>query len=141
MKKRKSALVISDNVIVLQEMKRMLSELEIKHVFEAYDSNSGLKSAKKYQPVYTFLDMDLEQDSSLKIPELIESTISTRIILLKKKPASNEVSKNFKYTLLEKPVTLNRLNDIVHPNLSFAALLEEARALVKEESVATMFRI
>lgn len=142
MKKRKSALVISDNVIVLQEMKRMLSSLEIKHLFEAYDSASGLESAKKHLPVYTFIDMDLENDASLKIRELIESKISTRIILLKKKgDLNNKALNNSKYTHLEKPVTLNRLNDIVHPNLSFAALLQEARELVKEESVATMFRI
>ncbi|MEQ8523228.1 response regulator [Gracilimonas sp.] len=142
MKKIKSALVISDNIIVLQEMKRMLANLEIKHVFEAYDSDSGLKSAKKYQPDYTFIDMDLGKNSSLKTLELIESKTSTRIILMEKKCVlKNEILTNSKYTLLEKPVTLNRLNDIVHPNLSFAALLQEARKLVKEESVATMFQI
>ena len=141
MKKVKSALVISDNIITIHDMKRMLGELEIKHVFEAYDSQTGLKSTKKYQPSFIFLDTDLEAGSAEQILELLESKVSGRIILMKKKFTSEKGYHNSKHSVLEKPVTLNRLNDIVHPNLSFAALLDEARELVKEESVAAMFHI
>ena len=142
MKKKKSALVISDNIVVVQEMKRMLTELEIKHVFEAYDSESGLESAKKHQPVFTFLDMDLESCSANQVLEAFESKVRTRIVLMKKKFTSDkQLFQNSKHTVLEKPVTLNRLNDIVHPSLSFAALLQEARELVKEESLPVMSRL
>ncbi|WP_421775090.1 response regulator [Gracilimonas sp.] len=142
MKKKKSALIITDDIVLLQEMKRMLAELEIKHVFEAYDSKSGLDQVKKHQPVFTFLDLDIESDSAEHILARLESNSSTHLILLRKKQTSPSGKKaTSEYPTLEKPVTLNRLNDIVHPNLSFAALLMEANELIREESSETMFRL
>ncbi len=142
MKKKKSAFIISDDIVLLHEMKRMLAELEIKHLYEAYDSKSGLNQAKKYQPVFTFLDMDIESDSAEHILARLESEVRTHLILLQKNRApSDRIKAASQYPALFKPVTLNRLNDVVHPNLSFAALLKEASELIREESVATMFRL
>ena len=41
MKKRKSALVVSESLIVKQEMRRMLGELYVHNVFEARDFKSS----------------------------------------------------------------------------------------------------
>ena len=135
MKKKKSALVISDNLLVILEMERLLPELEVEHVFKAQDSETGLKKAKNLQPDFTFVDMDLKTDSANIIVTQLELSEETQIVLLKKKfRAKNICHEDSKFSELEKPITLNRLNDIVRPEMSYAALLQEAQSLLEYNS-------
>jgi|TARA_R100001015_G_C4616524_1_gene172692 DNA-binding NtrC family response regulator len=141
MKKRKSALVVSESLIVKQEMRRMLGELYVHNVFEARDFDTAAETSKSKAPTFTFIDADSDPEMVLKLGSYLKSEVKTRIVFLKRKGTFNKGNDEGSISVLEKPVTLNRLNDVIHPTLSFSALIAEAQALIEREPATLEFQL
>jgi|GEM_PF-2419262 len=141
MKKRKSALVVSESPIVKQEMRRMLGELYVHNVFEAGGFETAAEIAKSEVPTFTFIDADSSPEMIQKLGSYLKSEVRTHIVFLKRKGTFNQDCNESLTSVLEKPVTLNRLNDIIHPTLSFGALIAEAQALIEQEPANLEFQL
>lgn len=137
MKRLKSCLVMSKDVITQHEIAHMLSDLGIEIIYYAASLEETLAIISEQQPTHAFLDLEFETSIPDSIVEQMSTISRTRITLIKKRGTRN--SGNLKLemkgniTILEKPVTITLLNDIVHPDLSFGALLREAESQLKEE--------
>jgi DNA-binding NtrC family response regulator len=140
MKRRKSALVVSESPIVKQEMRRMLNELHVNRVFEARDIEAAVEIAQAEIPVFTFIDADANLELVEELATFLKSEINTKIIFLKRKDTFSQKNMG-QLSVLEKPVTLNRLNDVIHPSLSFAALIAEAQSLIEQEPATIEFQL
>ncbi|MDZ7807430.1 MAG: hypothetical protein U5K71_09985 [Gracilimonas sp.] len=137
MKRLKSCLVMSKDVITQHEIAQMLSDLGIEVIYYAESLEETLKITAEHQPTHAFLDLEFETSFSDSFITQMSQVSRTKITLIKKRGTSNsgELKLNIKgnVTILEKPVTITLLNDIVHPEFSFGALLAEAESQLKEE--------
>ncbi len=128
---------MSQDVVTQHEIAHMLSELKIEVIYYAYSLDEAMEIATKHQPTYSFLDLEFEDSFTNTFLEELNSSSRTKVTLIKKRGTKN--SSEFKLnlpgnvTILEKPVTITLLNDIVHPELSFGALLAEAASMLNEE--------
>ncbi|HKK24807.1 MAG TPA: hypothetical protein VJ941_04230 [Gracilimonas sp.] len=137
MKRLKSCLVMSKDVITQHEIAHMLSDLGIEIIYYAASLEEALGIIAEQQPTHAFLDLEFETSFPDSIVEQMSTISRTRITLIKKRGTRNSGSLKLEMkgniTILEKPVTITLLNDIVHPDLSFGALLWEAESQLKEE--------
>lgn len=137
MKRLKSCLVMSKDVITQHEIAQMLSDLGIEVIYYAESLEQTLAITAEHQPTHAFLDLEFETSFSNTFILQMNRISRTRITLIKRQGTSNSVELKLdmkeKLNILKKPVTITILNDIVHPNLSFGALLAEAESQLKEE--------
>lgn len=128
---------MSKDVITQHEITQMLFDLGIEIIYYADSLEETLEIVTKNQPTHAFLDLEYETTFSNTCISQLNKVSKTKITLIKKKGTKNssEMKLNIKgnVTILEKPVTITLLNDIVHPELSFGALLAEAESQLKEE--------
>lgn len=136
MRSPKNALVISDNIQLIEELKRLLTKLDIPDVTTANYNEEAAGKFFTLMPAFTFLDLDSETLKNEPLIKVILESEATKLSLIYKKNHKlewlNEVSENIYF--INKPVTITKLNDIVNPHLSFANLLEEAKALLRQET-------
>lgn len=137
MKRLKSCLVMSKDVITQHEIAQMLSDLGIEIIYYAESLEETKEIIAKQQPTHAFLDLEFETSFSDSFISQMNQVSRTRITLIKRRGTKNsgDLKINIKgnVSILEKPVTITLLNDIVHPQFSFGALLAEAESQLKEE--------
>jgi hypothetical protein len=137
MKRLKSCLVMSQDVITQHEIAQMLSDLGIEVIYYAASLEETLAITAERQPTHAFLDLEFETSFSDSFIMHMKQISRTKITLINRLGTNNsgkfklDVKDNI--SLLKKPVTITLLNDIVHPDLSFGALLAEAESQLKEE--------
>lgn len=116
-------------------MRRLLGILKVEEIHSTGTIKQANKLAQKMNPAITFLDLDLEAHIVEEFSAYVPSHIKTHLVLLNRKHSrSPDLSSTKDVTVLGRPVTLNRLNDIEYPYLSFRALLEEAEQLISQNS-------
>jgi DNA-binding NarL/FixJ family response regulator len=128
---------MSKDVITQHEIAQMLSDLGIEVIYYTDSLEETLSIAAEQQPTHTFIDLEFETSFSDSFISQMSQVSSTKITLIKKRGTNNsyelKLNINGNVIVLEKPVTITLLNDIVHPELSFGALLAEAESQLKEE--------
>lgn len=137
MKRLKSCLVMSKDVISQHEIAQMLSDLGIEIIYYADSLEETLAISAEQQPTHAFLDLEYEPAFSDSFLSDMAQVSRTKVTLIKRRGTKNSGKLNLEptghVTILEKPVTITLLNDIVHPDLSFKALLAEAESQLREE--------
>lgn len=136
MRSPKNALVISDNIHLIEELKRLLAQLDIPDIAIANSDKEVVDKFLTAMPAFTFLDLDSEAIKTKPLVKTIQSSNATTLSLIYKKDHKLEWLDEApeKIYFINKPVTLTKLNDIVNPHLSFANLLEEAKELLRQET-------
>lgn len=128
---------MSKDVITQHEIAQMLSDLNIEIIYYADSLEETLDIITEHQPTHAFLDLEFETTFSNTYITKVNKVSKTKITLIKIRGTKNssELKLNIKgkVNILEKPVTITLLNDIVHPELSFGALLAEAESQLREE--------
>lgn len=136
MKSSKNALIISDNIQLTEELKRLLAELDISDVRVAISNEKAVSALFADVPTFTFLDLDSETIKTQPLAKIIQNSEVTKLSLISTKNHDHNCfyAKSENVCFIRKPVTLTKINDIVNPHLSFANLLEEAKALLRQET-------
>lgn len=136
MKSLKNALIISDSIQLTEELKRLLAELDIPDVRVAISNEKAVSALFADVPAFTFLDLDSETIKTQPLAKIIQNSEVTKLSLISTKNHDYEwfYGEYENVCFIRKPVTLTKLNDIVNPHLSFANLLEEAKALLRKET-------
>lgn len=136
MRSPKNTLVISDNIHLIEELKRLLAQLDIPDIAVANSDKEAVNKFLTAMPAFTFLDLDSETIKTEPLVKVIQNSNATTLSLIYKKDHKFEWLDEIpeKIYFINKPVTLTKLNDIVNPHLSFANLLEEAKALLRQET-------
>jgi|AntRauTorckE6833_2_1112554.scaffolds.fasta_scaffold01058_10 DNA-binding NtrC family response regulator len=136
MKSSQNTLIISDNIQLVEELKRLLQELEVKHIQVAKSGKEAICKFFDQMPAFTFLDMNSESIQTSALAKVIERSEATKLTLIYRSMSLAEelLTESDRVCVIKKPITITKLNDIINPDLSFANLLEEARMLVSQES-------
>lgn len=128
---------MSKDVITQHEIAQMISDLGIELIYHAGSLEETLAVIAEKQPTHAFLDLEYESSITESFIIQMKQISRTKLTLINKR-GTNKIGE-FKFdaknniSLLKKPVTITLLNDIIHPDLSFGALLAEAESQLKEE--------
>lgn len=136
MKSAKKALIISDNIPLTEELKRLLDNLEVKLVTSVHSDKEALDKFFTLKPDFTFLDLDSETIRTQALAKALKNSEATKLSLICTKNHKLEwiYGDTENIVFIKKPITLTKLNDIVNPHLSFSNLLDEAKALLRQET-------